>query len=87
MFLVVFRFSFLSCVLSDAINDRLTYPLAQYVVNSKWDAHVDKLHACLSELPLDYNGDNYDLIFDANYNYIRAERSLENSEKLRESSS
>ena len=77
---VVFRFSYMSAVLSDAKSGSLTYPLKSYVSGSKWENAALSLD--LSKLPEDYNGDNYDLWFDEEYNFVKAERDLNKTNEV-----
>lgn len=77
---IIYRFSFLSAVIEGAKKNNLSFAIQYYLDNSVWKWGIEKLD--LSLIPDDYNGDNYDLIFDNDYNFIRAEKDLDISHKL-----
>jgi len=78
---IVYRFSYLSVVLSDHKNKvESKHSLETYLSGTSftWLKDFD-----FSKLPDDYNGDNYDLIFNENLNFIKAEKDLNETHKLK----
>ena len=74
--IVIYRYSYLACVLSD-----------KKIVNNKDLLNVHLLHTRfhwlidfdISNLPINYDGNNHDLIFDNDKNFVKAESDLNQS--------
>ena len=69
----IYRFSYLASVLAGLKNDGLTYHLSYYLNDTPWLKLTEK---DLSGIPSDYDGNNYELLFDGDYNFVKAEKEL-----------
>jgi hypothetical protein len=71
--IIIYRYSYLSCLLSDKKISNNKDLLGSYLLlcNVTWLIDFD-----VSKLPIDYDGNNYDLIFDNDYNFVKAELDL-----------
>lgn len=81
---VIFRYSFASCVFYDFKKAGNTEKASYYFENTNSSPWLLKAARSLdiSQLPGDYNGDNYDLIFDPEGDLIHISKDLDTTYEL-----